>query len=67
MGYFEELEEEDLNPGAIATREVICQGPPRCNLIGEDAHIAQMDGCRWCQVLITDRLGRETLIEPGEA
>jgi hypothetical protein len=56
-----------FEPGEIVSSHVICQGPPRCNLVGQDAIDAQIDGCVWCQRYLCDRMGRETFIEPGEA
>jgi hypothetical protein len=45
----------------------VCQGPPRCDLEGEEAVKAQMNGCMFCrQIRIADD-GTETTIQPGNA
>jgi hypothetical protein len=60
-------EELDFEPGQVVSKQMICQGPPRCNLRGEDVHNEQLDGCKWCEVLLIDAMGRETFTCPGEA
>lgn len=56
-----------FDPGEIVSSHVICQGSPKCKLSGQDAIDAQIDGCVWCQRYTCDRMGRETITEPGEA
>lgn len=46
---------------------IVCQGPPRCMLEGDDAIEAQEKGCLWCKRVFIDGSGKETVIEPGEA
>lgn len=45
---------------------VVCQGPPRCDLIGSEAMTAQRAGCVWCKRIHIDATG-ETTQEPGHA
>jgi hypothetical protein len=44
----------------------VCQGAPRCDLLGDDAIAAQRAGCPWCRRVIIDEFG-EHVIEPGTA
>lgn len=44
---------------------VICQGPPRCALEGDEAYEAQVSGCPWCQRLLIDEDGNERMTEPS--
>lgn len=46
---------------------IVCQGPPRCLLEGNDAVKAQEAGCVWCKRIIVHRDGTETVQEPGTA
>lgn len=46
---------------------MVCQGAPRCNLEGDQAFQAQLNGCVWCKLIICHASGNETIIEPGEA
>lgn len=56
-----------FEPGEIVASHVVCQGEPRCLLKDDDAMNAQIDGCIWCKRYMCDAVGRETIIEPGEA
>lgn len=42
-----------------------CQGPPRCQLEGDAAVKAQMDGCMWCKKIICHADGTETVTQPS--
>lgn len=46
---------------------IVCQGPPRCMLEGDEAVQMQKDGCPWCSRVYVDSLGKSTVVEPGEA
>jgi len=46
---------------------VVCQGPPRCLLDGDEAIAAQARGCYWCRRIIVHADGTETIKEPGRA
>lgn len=46
---------------------IVCAGPPRCDLQGEDAYQAQRAGCVWCRRIACHADGRETVTEPGNA
>lgn len=46
---------------------VICQGLPRCSLVGDEADAAQVAGCVWCERIIIGPDGSETIIAPGNA
>lgn len=52
----------DLDPQVI-----VCQGPPRCDLEGDEAVAAQMAGCPWCRRITLHDDGSETVTEPGHA
>ena len=43
---------------------IVCQGPPRCDLLGEHAIAAQDLGCVWCR-RITVYADYEVVREPG--
>jgi hypothetical protein len=43
----------------------VCQGPPRCDLEGDEAVTAQQAGCKFCREIRIDDDGRETAVEPG--
>ena len=45
----------------------VCQGPPRCDLEGDDAVAAQQAGCRFCTEIRIGDDGSETTIAPGLA
>ena len=45
----------------------VCQGPPRCQLEGDEAVAAQQAGCVWCRRIIVARDGSERVVEPGHA
>lgn len=44
---------------------VICQGPPRCSLDGDEAYEAQKAGCVWCKRITIDDDGNESSEEPS--
>lgn len=46
---------------------VVCQGPPRCVLVGDDAVDAQRAGCVWCSRIVIMTDGREFVSGPHEA
>lgn len=46
---------------------IVCQGPPRCDLMDEEAVAAQKAGCKWCKKIWIDEHGKEFVDEPGEA
>jgi len=45
----------------------ICQGPPRCDLVGDAADLAIKNGCPFCQRIYGDGEGGERIVEPGNA
>lgn len=45
----------------------VCQGPPRCDLQGDDAVNAQENGCVYCKRIVVADDGTETIIEPGNS
>ena len=45
----------------------VCQGPPRCDLEGDEAVAAIEAGCPFCKEIRIDKDGNETVIEPGNA
>ena len=45
----------------------VCQGPPRCSLVGEEADAAQAAWCVWCERIYIDANGCETKQGPGNA
>lgn len=47
------------------TEIIICQGPPRCDLDGDEAYEAQKAGCVWCQRLVIDEDGNEAVSGPS--
>ncbi len=46
---------------------VMCQGPPRCALVGDEAEAAQRAGCVWCERITIAPDGSERVDRPGEA
>ena len=46
---------------------IVCQGPPRCMLEGDEAIKAQESGCIWCKRITVHDDGSETTTQPGEA
>lgn len=46
---------------------IICQGPPRCDLEGNEAKKAQDAGCLFCTRIYGDGEGGERVVEPGNA
>ena len=45
----------------------VCQGPPRCDLQGDDAIAAQENDCPFCKKIHIDEQFNETFVEPSEA
>ena len=39
---------------------IVCQGPPRCPLEGDEAVAAQLAGCIWCARITVHADGSET-------
>ena len=56
-----------MDPDRDLGEIIVCQGPPRCDLEGDDAIEAQMGGCPWCKRIVIHADGSETVTEPGEA
>lgn len=46
---------------------VVCQGPPICMLMGDEAMAAQMNGCVWCRRIWVHYDGSSTVREPARA
>lgn len=46
---------------------IVCQGPPRCDLEGDEAVMAQDAGCPFCMRIVVNEDGNEQVIEPGNA
>ena len=46
---------------------IVCQGPPRCRLEGDEAVAAQKAGCPFCKRIAVHGDGSETVREPHEA
>lgn len=44
-----------------------CQGPPRCDLQGDEALAAIEAGCPWCKRIVLHTDGSETIVEPSNA
>jgi hypothetical protein len=53
-----------MNDGAEV---IVCQGPPRCALEGDEAVAAADAGCVWCKRILIAPDGSERTIEPGTA
>jgi hypothetical protein len=45
----------------------VCQGPPSCDLRGDEAEAAQRAGCVWCQRITIHADHSETIVEPSRA
>lgn len=45
----------------------VCQGPPRCSLVGDEAVEQQMAGCIWCDRITIHADRSETTVRPGVA
>lgn len=58
------MDEDDDNQASL---QIVCAGPPYCNLQGDDAVKAQEAGCPWCAYVHTEEDGREFIEQPGEA
>lgn len=43
----------------------VCQGEPRCSLLGDDAIAAQKAGCPWCERIYLDEFGGQTVVAPS--
>lgn len=46
---------------------IVCQGPPACDLEGDEAIEAQEGGCLWCKRIILHEDGTETVTDPADA
>lgn len=46
---------------------IVCQGPPRCALMDDEAVAEQQRGCVWCARIICHPNGTETIFAPGNA
>lgn len=46
---------------------VVCQGPPRCELEGDEAVAAQEAGCVWCEHIEVFADGEDVITEPASA
>lgn len=46
---------------------IVCAGPPRCALEGDEAVANAQLGCVWCKRITIHSDGTETILEPGEA
>lgn len=63
---------DDINELMAALEEsehttiFVCQGPPRCDLQGDEAVAAQEAGCPFCKRILLDDQFNETIIEPSE-
>lgn len=44
----------------------VCQGPPRCDLTGQEAIDAKIAGCPWCERITIAPDGSERVERPGE-
>lgn len=55
------MDDEDLDPMVIC-----CQGPPRCDLEGDEAIDAAVAGCPWCKRIIVGAV-QDQIIQPGNA
>lgn len=52
---------------SVETLITVCQGPPRCDLMGDEAVAAQLAGCPWCKRIYLSESGSERVEEPGNA
>jgi hypothetical protein len=58
--------EDDDDP--FCGEVIVCQGPPICDLMDDDAVAAQNAGCRWCKRILVGKEGVDDhIIEPGRA
>lgn len=46
---------------------IVCQGSPRCPLEGVDAIAAQINGCKFCEVIVCHADGTQTVRKISEA
>ena len=46
---------------------IVCQGPPKCLLEGDEAIAAQEAGCPWCKRITVDEFGDTYETEPARA
>jgi hypothetical protein len=58
------MADNDDDEDAVVT---VCQGPPACDLTGDDAVKAQQAGCQWCKRIYIASDGTETVVEPARA
>ena len=42
---------------------IVCQGPPVCLLIGNEAIEAARNGCPWCEHILIDEDETETVVK----
>lgn len=61
-----EPQSDDQDEGELIM-EIVCSGPPYCELRGDKALRAQQGGCVWCSRIYTEPDGREIIDQPGEA
>jgi hypothetical protein len=55
---------DDDHEGMLVT---VCQGPPVCQLVDDEAIQAMKQGCPWCKRIFIAPDGSEAVIEPGRA
>ena len=46
---------------------IVCQGPPICLLVGDEAVQTAEAGCPWCKRITVHKDGSETIEEPTRA
>mgnify|MGYP005613687295 FL=1 len=56
-------EDDDDDPQMV----IVCAGPPRCDLNGDEAYEAQRAGCIWCRRIACHADGSEIETGPGNA
>ena len=56
-------DQDDEGPQMV----IVCAGPPRCSLSGDQAYEAQKAGCVWCRRIACHADGTETETGPGNA
>lgn len=44
----------------------VCQGPPRCDLEGDEAYEVANAGCPWCERITIYADGSESVTKPAE-
>jgi hypothetical protein len=58
------MDEEDEDEGGLV---IVCQGPPRCALEGDEAVAAQKAGRVWCTRIYVTAFTEDVIQEPGNA